>query len=131
MDVRLGASMQDLTEESAWQLAREWCDAWNRRDVEAIMAHYADDVEFNSPTIVHRWGNANGWIRGKDRLRANFQIGVKAPNLRFELIDVLVGVGAMCVIYRRETGTLVSDLVEFDANGLGRRVFSCYSRARK
>ena len=127
-----GASdqMQQLTEEAVWSAARAWCDAWNRRDVNAMMEHYADDVEFNSPTIVHRWGHADGWLRGKERLRANFEIGVKAPNLRFELIDVLLGVNAMCVIYRRETGTLVTDLVEFNQDGRGRRVFSCYSRAR-
>ena len=122
--------MQELTEEAVWATARAWCDAWNRRDLNAIMELYADDVEFNSPTIVHRWGNENGWIRGKDRLRANFEIGVKAPKLRFELIDVLLGVSAMCIIYRRETGTLVSDLIELDQEGRGRRVFSCYSRAR-
>jgi hypothetical protein len=123
--------MQELTEEAAWALARGWCEAWNRRDVDAIMAHYAEDVEFNSPTIVHRWGNADGWIRGKAKLRANFEIGVKAPNLRFDLIDVLLGVNAISIIYRRETGTLVSDLVELDPRGLGRRVLSCYSRVRK
>jgi len=112
-------------------LARGWCDAWNRRDIDAIMAHYADNVEFNSPTIVHRWGNADGWIRGKARLRANFEIGVKASNLRFDLIDVLLGVGTICIIYRRETGALVSDIVELNAEGLGSRVLSCYSRVRK
>jgi hypothetical protein len=123
--------MRELTEEVAWALARGWCDAWNRRDIDAIMAHYAEDVEFNSPTIVHRWGNADGWIRGKAKLRANFEIGVKAPNLRFDLIDVLLGVNAISIIYRRETGTLVSDVVELDPQGLGRRVLSCYSRVRK
>jgi ketosteroid isomerase-like protein len=127
-----GASdlMQELTEEAAWSLARKWCDAWNRLDLDAIMEHYADDVEFNSPTIVHRWGHTDGWLRGKARLRASFEIGLKAPNLRFELIDVLVGMRAVCIIYRRETGTLVSDLVEFDEEGRGRRVFCCYSRVR-
>jgi hypothetical protein len=123
--------MLELTEEAAWALARGWCEAWNRRDIDAIMAHYAEDVEFNSPTIVHRWGNADGWIRGKAKLRANFEIGVKAPNLRFDLIDVLLGVNAISIIYRRETGTLVSDLVELDPQGLGRRVLSCYSRVRR
>jgi len=123
--------MQERTEEAAWVLALGWCDAWNRRDIDAIMAHYADNVEFNSPTIVHRWGNADGWIRGKVRLRANFEVGVKAPNLWFDLIDVLLGVGVICIIYRRETGTLVSDIVELNAEGLGSRVLSCYSRVRK
>ena len=48
--------------------------------------------------------------------------------LHFELIDVLLGVNAMCVVYRRESGMLVSDLVEFDEHGHGERVFACYGR---
>ena len=76
-------------------------------------------------------GNADGWIRGKLRLRANFEVGIKAPNLRFDLIDVLLGVGVICIIYRRETGTLVSGIVELNAEGFGSRVLSCYSRVRK
>ncbi len=112
--------------EEARQTAGAWCDAWNRRDLDAIMDHYADDVAFSSPTVVKRWGIADGWLRGKAKLRENFAIGVKAPNLRFELIDVLLGVSSMCVVYRRETGALVADLVEFDGEGKGLRVIACY-----
>jgi ketosteroid isomerase-like protein len=112
--------------EEAWKAARDWCDAWNRRDIDGIMNHYADDVEFSSPTVIKRWGIADGWLRGKDRVRENFALGIQAPNLHFELLDVLLGVNSMCVVYRRETGALVSDLVELDANGKGRRVIACY-----
>ncbi len=108
--------------------ALAWCAAWNARDLNAIMSHYANDVEFCSPTVVARWKHAGGWLRGKDRLRENFAIGVRAPNLRFDFVDVLLGVDAMCVVYRRETGLLVSDLVELDAEGLGRRVIACYGQ---
>lgn len=112
--------------QEAWRVARDWCDAWNRRDLDGIMHHYADDVQFSSPTVMKRWGIADGWLRGKDKVRENFAIGVKAQNLHFELLDVLLGVNAMCVAYRRETGALVTDLVELDANGKGRRVIACY-----
>jgi hypothetical protein len=112
--------------ESARKVAADWCDAWNRRDLDAIMEHYADDVEFSSPTVVKRWGVADGWLRGSSKVRENFAIGVKAPGLQFELVDVLLGVNSMCVVYRRESGALVTDLVELDANGKGRRVTACY-----
>jgi hypothetical protein len=123
-------AVQPLTSDQAWALARAWCEAWNRRDLNAIMEHYSDDVEFSSPTVVRRWSIPDGWLRGKDKLRANFEIGLKTPELNFELVDVLLGVGAMCVIYRRETGLLVTDLVELDSTGRGRRVIACYSQAR-
>ena len=69
---------------------------------------------------------ADGWLRGRTKVRENFAIGVKALDLHFELVEVLLGVNSMCVLYRRETGALVTDLVEFDANGKGRRVIACY-----
>jgi hypothetical protein len=117
--------------EIARKIAADWCDAWNRRDLDAIMEHYADDVEFSSPTVVSRWGIAEGWLRGSGKVRENFAIGVKAPGLHFELVDVLLGVNSMCVVYRRESGALVTDLVELDANGKGRRVTACYGSRQR
>ena len=118
-----------MTFESARQMAERWCEAWNHRDLDAVMTHYADDVELSSPTVVTRWGIADGWLRGKDRLRENFAIGIKAPGLRFDLIDVLIGVNSVCIVYRRETGALVTDCVELDAEGKARRVVACYGAA--
>jgi hypothetical protein len=34
--------------------------------------------------------------------------------------------GPVCVVYRRESGALVTDLVELDDDGKGRRVIACY-----
>jgi hypothetical protein len=65
--------------EEARQKATAWCNAWNNRDLDAIMTHYAEDVAFSSPTVVARWGLADGWLHGKAKLRDNFAIGVKAP----------------------------------------------------
>jgi ketosteroid isomerase-like protein len=110
----------------AWKAARDWCDAWNRRDLDRIMHHYADEVEFSSPTVIKRWGIADGRLRGKAKVRENFAIGLKAANLRFELVDVLLGVNSMCIVYRRESGALVTDLVELDENNKSRRVIACY-----
>ncbi|MGH2609606.1 MAG: nuclear transport factor 2 family protein, partial [Tepidiformaceae bacterium] len=38
--------------------AREWISAWNRRDLPSILAHYAADVRFVSPTAARVTGNA-------------------------------------------------------------------------
>jgi hypothetical protein len=117
-----------MTHEEAWRVAREWCEAWNRRDLDAIMQHYADDIELCSPTIVRRWGNIDGWLRGKAKLRENFAIGVMTPDLHFDLVDVLLGVNALCIVYRRETGALVSDTIELNEMGQARRVVACYGK---
>jgi len=62
----------------ARKAAKDWCDAWNRRDLDAIMDHYSDEVEFSSPTVIKRW-ECRWWLRGKAKVRENFAIGVKAP----------------------------------------------------
>jgi hypothetical protein len=116
----------ELTDETARRVAEEWCDAWNRKDLDAVMAHYAENVAFSSPTVVRRLGIADGWLHGSTRLRENFVIGIAAERLRFDLVDVVVGVTSMCVIYRRETGQLVNDTVELDEQGKAIRVVACY-----
>ena len=107
-------------------MAENWCAAWNRRDLDAVMSHYAEDVELNSPKVVERLGAASGWLKGKDKLRAYFATGMQAQGLKFELVDVLLGVDAMSIIYRRETGALVSDTMELDERLLGRHIVVCY-----
>jgi hypothetical protein len=119
-----------LSMEAAQAAAWDWCDAWNRRDLDGVMALYADDVAFNSPAVVKRSGVADGWLHGKGRLRENFAIAMQTPGLRFELFGVLLGVSAMTLIYRRETGALVGDLVEVDDAFKAKRVVACYGVPR-
>ena len=107
-------------------VAEDWCAAWNRRDLDAVMAHYADEVELNSPKVVERLGTTGGWVKGKDALRAYFAIGMQTPGLHFELVEVLTGVQSMSIVYRRENGMLVCDNMEMDSQYLGRRVVVSY-----
>ena len=39
-------------------LARDWAEAWNARDLDAILSHYAEDVIFRSPKAVAVAGRA-------------------------------------------------------------------------
>jgi hypothetical protein len=45
----------------------DWVAAWNRRDIDAVLAHYAEDAVFVSPKAVSFTGAAE--IRGKTALR--------------------------------------------------------------
>ena len=118
-----------LDQSTASAIAEDWCSAWNRRDLDAVMAHYADEVELNSPRVVERLGAASGWLKGKDALRDYFTVGMQAPDLHFELVDTLLGVGVLSIVYRRESGALVSDTMELDEHFHGRRVVVCYGAA--
>lgn len=48
--------------------ARDWIAAWNRHDVEAVLAYYVDDVVFVSPLAATVTGNPE--VHGKASLRA-------------------------------------------------------------
>jgi ketosteroid isomerase-like protein len=52
--------MRDLTPEVARSHAEAWSDARNRRDLDAVMSYYAEDVAFCSPTVVKRWEIRDG-----------------------------------------------------------------------
>src|SRR5690348_9884918 len=57
-----------MTYTRAQAFARRWVNEWNQRDVEAVLDHFAADVEFTSPTAAATVGVAT--VRGKDALRA-------------------------------------------------------------
>lgn len=118
------------TAASGWDFAQRWCDAWNGKDIEAIMALYAEEVAFNSPSVVARWNIADGWIRGKALLRANFEKGLQTPGMHFDLVNVLTGLRSIAILYARETGALALDLVELDEDGQACRVVACYGQKR-
>ncbi len=70
--------------DAAVRKAKAWCDAWNVRDLDAVMAHYAEDVAVCSPLVVKRLGIPDGWLRGKSALRDYFAIGMGNAALQLE-----------------------------------------------
>jgi hypothetical protein len=45
----IGDSLMWMTYESMMLFAETWIAAWNRRDIDAVLAHFADEAEFVSP----------------------------------------------------------------------------------
>jgi SnoaL-like domain len=109
-------------------LAEQWIEAWNSHDLDRIMHHYATDIEFEANTVVRRWQKPDGRLVGLDELRAHFQLGLKlAPDLRFELEEFLSSPSGYAVLYRRENGNRVLDVVELNSEGKARRVKAFYA----
>ena len=82
---------------SAWQT---WLDAWNRRDLEAVLAHYAEDVEFISKAVIALGGDHRGSVKGKTALRRVFEAGLLAyPDLHFTPLHAFVGVRGHALHY--------------------------------
>lgn len=77
-----------LDKQEAQKIAQEWIDAWNDHDIDKIMIHYEDDVQFISPIIVELLGDEAGKIKGKEKVRDYFLKGLQTcPNLTFKLLE--------------------------------------------
>lgn len=102
--------------------AQTWADAWNRRDVEAVLAHFVDDVVFTSPTALVVTGNAV--VRGKQALRAYWLAALtKVESIHFTVDRVLWEAGRreLAIIYvERINGAsrMVSENLVFSDAGL-------------
>ena len=107
-----------MDQQQADAIAADWVEAWNAHDLERILSHYADTLEFTSPLILERLGRADGTIRSKAELRPYFAAGI-APgtNLRFELLDVLPGVASVTLYYRNQRGRTVAEVMYFGPDG--------------
>ena len=57
---------------SAFAIAHERVEAFNRHDLEAILSHYAESVALTSLLATRVLGDPAGTVRGKPALRAYF-----------------------------------------------------------
>jgi hypothetical protein len=95
--------------------ADEWINAWNGRDVERVLAHFADRVVFSSPLAAAVVEGSGGVVRGKDALRTYWNAALeRSPDLRFELIGAYVGVDSVVINYRSHRGHVVNEVLIFD-----------------
>jgi ADP-ribose pyrophosphatase YjhB (NUDIX family) len=67
------------------ELARAWIAAFNARDLEALLALYADDAVHHSPKLRARRPESGGNVRGKEALRAWWADSFdRLPGLHYE-----------------------------------------------
>jgi hypothetical protein len=106
--------------------AEDWVTAWNRHDVDAVLAHFHDDVVFTSPVAARVIPDSNGVVRGKVALREYWCAALKTmPDLRFEIVGVYQGESVLVINYSNQRGALVNEVLEFDG-GLVRRGHGTY-----
>ena len=94
------------TEDDARSFSQSWYAAWNRHDLDGIMAHYADGITHSSPFIARYNGDAECKpLRGKTAVRDYFGRALQRnPTLRFDPLHLAVGVDTVALAYRRMTG---------------------------
>lgn len=120
-----------MNPDKALQIAHQWIEAWNQRDLEAIISHYSDEIEFSSPLITKLMDNPEGKLQGKVALQAYFATGLATyPNLKLELVEILVGINSLIICFRREEQKqLAADYMEINQQGLVYKSTACKSTA--
>jgi hypothetical protein len=101
------------------KFAEEWAQAWNRRDVEAVLAHFRDDIIFASPTALAVTGSPV--VHGKHALRAYWKKALAQSNaIRFSVLRVVWDAASreLAIIYHADidgrSGTVSENLIPGD-----------------
>lgn len=117
-----------MSNQSVTASVEAWISAWNSRDLEAIMSHYAEDVVFEAQTVAKRWNKPNGKLYGREELRKHFELGLQlAPQIHFTLEQIFLAPSGYSVVYARENGNRVVDSVRLDSDGLAKDVVAYYA----
>jgi chromate reductase, NAD(P)H dehydrogenase (quinone) len=113
-DDRAGAP---IDQRRAAAFAAEWERNWNAHDLDALLAHFAEDVVFTSPVAAQILAEGDGVIRGRDALRAywSYALGM-LPDLHFTVEDVFCGLDTIAIAYRNHRGNRVCELLTFDGS---------------
>lgn len=113
---------------NAQEFAKKWINDWNSHDLNAILSHYAEDVQFTSPFIVRLMNEPTGTVQGKDKLKTYFEKGLPAyPDLKFELAEVLEGVSSVTLYYKSVKGLMCAEVMFLNEKGLVERVVAHYN----
>ncbi len=110
--------------EQAKKIAIEWIEVWNTPDPERIMSHYTNELEFISQLVVSRLGRKDFTIHECSDLRVLFEPSQgKDSTLRFELIDIMVGVSSVTLVNRNHRGPVAAETMFVDENRRADRVY--------
>jgi len=112
----------------ARRFAEHWYAAWNAHDLDAILEHYTDDVELTSPFVASLAGDESGRLVGKSALRDYFAAGLERfPDLRFEPLELYVGVRSLVLRYVGPTGAETCEVIFLNDDGKVARYFAHYA----
>jgi hypothetical protein len=119
--------MSGMSTPNPTDFASDWLKAWNTHDLDALLAHFADDVAFTSLVAAQLPTSSDGVIRGKVALRAYWSEGLRRiPDLRFVVVGVYVGVNTLVINYCNQKGALVNEVLIFNDDGLVREGHGTY-----
>lgn len=110
-----------LKREDAVKFANDWAAAWNKRDIERVLAAFSEDVTFVSPTALAVVGTEA--VRGKAALRAYWNQAMSRIGLLHFTVNRVVWDAdsrELAIIYSSDTdgrSKSVSENLVFNENG--------------
>lgn len=106
-----------ISEAWAREFAGKWIEAFNGGDLEKIFSLYEDDFTMTSPYIIERMGVKSGSLIGKESVRPYWEKSLSLrPPLKFNLIDVFVGVSSVVIYYENVGRRMVCETFTFSEN---------------
>lgn len=121
---------QILETNHAERFASDWLGAWNSHDLDRILGHYTDDVEYHSPFVSKLTGDPRGRLRGKHAVRGYVaQALAKYPDLRFEMRNLLLGADSVTIEYQGVDHLVAAEVFVLDDLGRAREVRCHYHHA--
>jgi ketosteroid isomerase-like protein len=110
-------------------IGERWLDCFARRDLDGLLALYADDAVHISPKLRVRQPETGGAIRGKAAMRAWWQDAFdRLPSLRYEPVALIADDRRVCMEYVRhvdgETDCPIAEILDVvDGRIVASRVF--------
>lgn len=118
-----------IEREKAWKFAHEWLEAWNKHNVDLIMKHYADSIEFCSPVVQKVLGDPKGIVQGIDNLRDYFSRQLnKFSTLHFQLLDVFTSPQSIVLYYKINRGLLCTEVMILNDQMKALKVYANYDK---
>jgi hypothetical protein len=102
--------------------AERWAEGWNRRDLDAILGHFDDRIEFTSPKALAAVGVPT--VRGKLALADYWRIALsRIQSLRFVVHRVIWDPATLelAIIYDRDVNGVrdrAAEILAFGPSGL-------------
>lgn len=106
---------------SAERFVSEWAANWNRLDIDAVVAHLADDSSMRSPFATELTGSA--LVQGRDAIRGYWHKAygaLAAPNLQVETFSWDPAICRLNIWWTADTrsgATRASEYMDFNADG--------------
>ncbi len=118
-----------IDRDKAWKFAHVWLEAWNKHDIDLIMKHYDDNIEFCSPVVQKVLGDPSGLVIGKEKLRDYFSRQLaKFSTLHFQLLDVFTSPQSIVLYYKINRGLLAAEVMILNADMKATKVYANYDK---